>query len=150
MSPWSRFCLLVADHFAVCVSILLTEDACLPRKPTEFTESQNQTKLSLKRSWSGQRMLDSTTNSRIKQELVLQGGDPTGTGTGGESIYGPTFKDELDSRLQHSGRGILSMANSGPATNGSQFFILYKSARHLDYKHTVFGKVVGGMHFFCE
>lgn len=76
--------------------------------------------------------------------ICMQGGDPTGTGTGGESIYGPTFKDELDSRLTHTGRGILSMANSGPATNGSQFFILYKSARHLDYKHTVFGKVVGG------
>ena len=83
--------------------------------------------------------------STPKNTVVLsQGGDPTGTGTGGESIYGPTFKDELDSRLTHSGRGIMSMANSGPATNGSQFFILYKSARHLDYKHTVFGKVVGG------
>ena len=59
-------------------------------------------------------------------------------------MYGPIFRDEFDQRAQHSARGVLSMANSGPHTNGSQFFILFKSARHLDHKHTVFGRVVGG------
>jgi peptidyl-prolyl cis-trans isomerase-like protein 2 len=76
---------------------------------------------------------------------MAQGGDPTGTGTGGESVYGPSFPDELDSRLLHDRRGVLSMANSGKSTNGSQFFILYKSAQHLNYKHSVFGAVVGGL-----
>ena len=55
-------------------------------------------------------------------------------------------QDEVDSRLQHSGRSVLSMANSGKDSNGSQFFLLYKSAHHLDYKHSVFGRVVGGAH----
>lgn len=76
---------------------------------------------------------------------MIQGGDPTGTGRGGESIWGKPFKDELNSKLLHSGRGVVSMANSGPHTNGSQFFILYKSANHLNFKHTVFGGVVGGL-----
>lgn len=76
---------------------------------------------------------------------MIQGGDPTGTGKGGQSIWGKPFKDELNSKLLHSGRGVVSMANSGPHTNGSQFFILYKSATHLNFKHTVFGMVVGGL-----
>ncbi|XP_052205283.1 peptidyl-prolyl cis-trans isomerase CYP65 isoform X2 [Diospyros lotus] len=79
------------------------------------------------------------------RNFMIQGGDPTGTGRGGESIWGKPFKDEVDSQLLHSGRGVVSMANSGPHTNGSQFFILYKSANHLNFKHTVFGKVVGGL-----
>lgn len=57
----------------------------------------------------------------------------------------PSFPDIDRSRLLHSGRGVLSMANSGPGTNGSQFFIMYKSAAHLNYKHSVFGRVVGGL-----
>ncbi|XP_050205845.1 peptidyl-prolyl cis-trans isomerase CYP65 [Mercurialis annua] len=79
------------------------------------------------------------------RNFMIQGGDPTGTGKGGESIWGKPFKDELNSKLLHSGRGVVSMANSGPHTNGSQFFILYKSANHLNFKHTVFGGVVGGL-----
>ncbi|XVF61354.1 hypothetical protein PTKIN_Ptkin08bG0123200 [Pterospermum kingtungense] len=79
------------------------------------------------------------------RNFMIQGGDPTGTGRGGESIWGKPFKDELNSKLLHSGRGVVSMANSGPHTNGSQFFILYKSANHLNFKHTVFGGVVGGL-----
>eukprot|EP00002_Diphylleia_rotans_P027186 TRINITY_DN5440_c0_g1_i1.p1 TRINITY_DN5440_c0_g1~~TRINITY_DN5440_c0_g1_i1.p1 ORF type:complete len:628 (-),score=130.09 TRINITY_DN5440_c0_g1_i1:69-1952(-) len=84
---------------------------------------------------------------RSIRNFMVQGGDPTGKGTGGQSIWGRPFEDEFNigGGLTHSGRGILSMANSGPASNGSQFFITYKSAKHLDNKHTVFGKLVGGM-----
>ncbi|CAH9105318.1 unnamed protein product [Cuscuta europaea] len=82
---------------------------------------------------------------RSIRNFMIQGGDPTGTGRGGESIWGKPFKDEVNSKLLHSGRGVVSMANSGPHSNGSQFFILYKSANHLNYKHSVFGMVVGGL-----
>ncbi|CAK7339657.1 unnamed protein product [Dovyalis caffra] len=82
---------------------------------------------------------------RSIRNFMIQGGDPTGTGKGGQSIWGKPFNDELNSKLLHSGRGVVSMANSGPHTNGSQFFILYKSANHLNFKHTVFGGVVGGL-----
>lgn len=81
---------------------------------------------------------------RSIRNFMVQGGDPTGTGKGGESIFGKNMKDELDQKLLHDGRGVLSMANSGKDTNGSQFFITYKSCAHLNYKHSVFGKVVGG------
>ena len=75
---------------------------------------------------------------------MVQGGDPTGTGEGGESAWGKPFRDEFDSRLLHDKRGILSMANSGQNTNGSQFFITFQIAKHLDFKHCVFGRIVGG------
>ncbi|XP_007906804.1 RING-type E3 ubiquitin-protein ligase PPIL2 [Callorhinchus milii] len=81
---------------------------------------------------------------RSIRNFMIQGGDPTGTGTGGESYWGKPFKDEFKPNLSHTGRGVLSMANSGPNTNKSQFFITFRSCKYLDKKHTVFGRVVGG------
>ncbi|CDO51133.1 similar to Saccharomyces cerevisiae YDR155C CPR1 Cytoplasmic peptidyl-prolyl cis-trans isomerase (cyclophilin) [Geotrichum candidum] len=77
--------------------------------------------------------------------FMVQMGDPTGTGKGGESIWGHPFKDEIRTALRHSSRGIVSMSNSGPDTNQSQFFITYQKHTHLDGKYTVFGKVIGGL-----
>ncbi|KAL2878639.1 cyclophilin peptidyl-prolyl cis-trans isomerase Cyp8 [Colletotrichum sp. CLE4] len=79
------------------------------------------------------------------KNFMLQGGDPSGTGKGGTSIWGKNFEDEFDGPLTHDARGILSMANKGKNTNSSQFFVIYRPTKHLDNKHTVFGKVVGGL-----
>ncbi|KAH9486632.1 Peptidyl-prolyl cis-trans isomerase-like 2 [Psilocybe cubensis] len=83
---------------------------------------------------------------RLVPGFMIQTGDPTGTGAGGESYWGTPFRDELDMKgaAKHDGRGTLAMANKGANTNGSQFYLTFKSAPHLDKKHTVFGKLVGG------
>ncbi|RPA86847.1 putative cyclophilin [Ascobolus immersus RN42] len=77
--------------------------------------------------------------------FILQTGDPTNTGKGGKSIYGEYFEDEINPALRHDKRGVVAMANkSKPNTNGSQFYITYAKAVHLDGKNTVFGKVIDG------
>ena len=85
---------------------------------------------------------DGVTFHRVISDFVIQGGDPTGTGTGGP---GYRFGDEVKGNPLKHERGVISMANAGPNTNGSQFFITHSPQPHLDGKHTVFGKVVGGI-----
>lgn len=82
---------------------------------------------------------------RIIKDFMIQGGDPTGTGRGGASIYGKQFEDELHPDLKFTGAGILAMANAGPDTNGSQFFVTLAPTQWLDGKHTIFGRVCQGI-----
>lgn len=85
---------------------------------------------------------DGVSFHRVIPDFVIQGGDPTGTGRGGP---GYKFEDELKNNPLKHERGIISMANAGPNTNGSQFFITHSPQSHLNGKHTVFGKVVNGL-----
>ncbi|KAJ1916346.1 Peptidyl-prolyl cis-trans isomerase cyp10 [Mycoemilia scoparia] len=87
---------------------------------------------------------DDTIIHRNIKDFIVQMGDPTGTGKGGTSIWNKKFADEIRSTLKHNDRGIVSMANSGPDTNGSQFFISYSKQPILDTKYTIFGKVIDG------
>ncbi len=81
---------------------------------------------------------------RVIKGFMIQGGDPTGTGTGGASIWDGTFEDEFSPKVTFDRKGILAMANAGPNTNGSQFFITTVAIPWLNNRHTIFGEVVSG------
>ncbi len=81
---------------------------------------------------------------RVIPGFMLQGGDPTGTGRGGQSVWGKPFEDECDDSVRFDKRGLLAMANAGPRTNGSQFFITTAPTPWLQGKHTIFGEVTEG------
>ena len=81
---------------------------------------------------------------RVIKNFMIQGGDPTGTGRGGESLWGKPFEDECRPEATFDKKGILAMANAGPGTNGSQFFITTAKAPWLNTRHTIFGEVISG------
>ncbi len=81
---------------------------------------------------------------RVIKNFMIQGGDPTGTGRGGESIWGKPFEDEVREDVTFDKKGILAMANAGPNTNGSQFFITTVPTPWLNMRHTIFGEVISG------
>ncbi len=87
---------------------------------------------------------DGTVFHRIIRGFMIQGGDPLGNGTGGQSIWGKPFEDEVRPDIKFDKKGLLAMANRGPKTNGSQFFITTAAAPWLNQKHTIFGEVTNG------
>ena len=97
------------------------------------------------RTHAGNGYYDGVIFHRIIKDFMIQGGDPTGTGRGGESIWGKPFEDECKEDLAFDKPGLLAMANAGPGTNGSQFFITTIPTSWLNMKHTIFGEVVSGM-----
>lgn len=87
---------------------------------------------------------DNVVFHRVIQDFMIQGGDPQGTGMGGESIWKTPFQDEVSPDVKFDREGLLAMANAGPGTNGSQFFITTAKTPWLHMKHTIFGEVIGG------
>ena len=88
---------------------------------------------------------DGVSFHRVIRGFMIQGGDPSGTGRGGQSFFGKSFEDEFKPNVVFNKAGLLAMANAGPNTNGSQFFITTVPTPHLNGRHTIFGEVVEGM-----
>lgn len=88
---------------------------------------------------------DGVSFHRVIKDFMIQGGDPSGTGRGGQSVFGKSFDDEFKPNVTFDKAGLLAMANAGPNTNGSQFFITTVATPHLNGRHTIFGEVVEGM-----
>jgi cyclophilin family peptidyl-prolyl cis-trans isomerase len=82
---------------------------------------------------------------RVIENFMIQGGDPNGNGTGGQSVWGGFFDDEFNQNVKFDAAGVLAMANRGPNTNGSQFFVTLAATPWLNFHHTIFGKVIAGM-----
>jgi peptidyl-prolyl cis-trans isomerase A (cyclophilin A) len=125
--------------------IIALEEQRAPKTVRNFvglaTGTQEWTHPRTRQSQQGTPYFDGTIFHRVIPDFMIQGGDPLGQGTGGP---GYQFADEFHPELRHTGAGILSMANAGPATNGSQFFITERATPHLDNRHSVFGRVVAG------
>lgn len=92
----------------------------------------------------GKKYYDGIIFHRVIKNFMLQGGDPTGTGRGGESFWGGKFEDEVTAQIKFDKKGLLAMANAGPNTNGSQFFITTVPTPWLNMNHTIFGEVISG------
>ena len=122
------------------IQLQLTYDQT-PVTVANFVSLAEGTNTQVDSTYSGKPYYDGLIFHRVIQDFMIQGGDPTGTGQGGP---GYRFDDEIVPELKHDGPGVLSMANAGPGTNGSQFFITHKETPWLDGKHTVFGRVTEG------
>ncbi len=122
--------------------VVKLEDEKTPITVANFVSLAEGTNPFVSEEYKGKKYYDGVIFHRVIKDFMIQTGDPTGTGSGNP---GYKFKDEFNDSLTHDKAGILSMANSGPTTNGSQFFITHKETPFLDGRHTVFGEVVKGM-----